>query len=95
MVSLNSPRYSLHAAFVFTFLAVLMNTNAQKDPIKDFCRRFDHQTAVIDNRLYIDGGLLNWNPISQNPENVTSKKSPSTDFVSLLMWPSRHLLNVQ
>lgn len=28
------------------------------DPITNFCRRFAHQTAVIDDRLYIDGGLV-------------------------------------
>ncbi|KAK6338638.1 hypothetical protein TWF696_009449 [Orbilia brochopaga] len=28
------------------------------DPLLQFCRRFSHQTAVIDNRLYIDGGYL-------------------------------------
>ncbi|CZT12447.1 uncharacterized protein RAG0_16264 [Rhynchosporium agropyri] len=44
----------------------------QKDPSKDFCRRFGHQTAVIDRRLYIDGGLVNWNPISQNRNNYTN-----------------------
>jgi len=43
-----------------------------KDQIMDFCRRFRHRTAVIDNRLYIDGGYINWNPLSQNPLNYTS-----------------------
>ncbi|KAF3905646.1 hypothetical protein ABW21_db0204761 [Orbilia brochopaga] len=28
------------------------------DPILQFCRRFSHQTAVVDNRLFIDGGYL-------------------------------------
>jgi hypothetical protein len=42
------------------------------DPLKDFCRRFGHATTVIDERLFIDGGLLNWNPIPQNPQNYTS-----------------------
>ncbi|KAI9054094.1 hypothetical protein LZ554_001265 [Drepanopeziza brunnea f. sp. 'monogermtubi'] len=44
----------------------------QKDPLRDFCRRFGHQTAVVDRKLYIDGGLLNWNPIAQNPRNYTN-----------------------
>ena len=53
----------------------LVGTWAQdvKDPINDFCRRFGHQTAIIDSHLYIDGGLVNWNPISQNPSNYTSQ----------------------
>lgn len=44
----------------------------QKNPLNDFCRRFGHQTAVVDKRLYIDGGLVDWNPISQNPQNYSN-----------------------
>lgn len=43
-----------------------------KDPIQDFCRRWGHQTAQVDNKLYIDGGQVAWNPISTNPLNYTS-----------------------
>jgi hypothetical protein len=32
-----------------------------------FCRRYGHQTAVIDRKLYIDGGWWYGNPISQYP----------------------------
>ena len=65
-------------AFILYCLLVALNFAAlslqdTKDPLIDFCRRFGHQTAVIDRRLYIDGGLVNWNPISQNPLNYTSK----------------------
>jgi hypothetical protein len=28
-----------------------------QDPIKNFCRRHQHQSCVIDSKLYIDGGL--------------------------------------
>jgi ribosomal protein S2 len=45
----------------------------QKDPLNDFCRRFGHQSAVVDRKLYLDGGLVNWNPISQNNANYSSK----------------------
>jgi hypothetical protein len=47
----------------------------QKDPINDFCRRFGHQSTIIDDKLYIDGGLVDWNPISENPANYSSKSS--------------------
>ena len=30
------------------------------DPLTDFCRRFAHRTAVIDRRLYIDGGYVDY-----------------------------------
>lgn len=45
----------------------------QHDPIKDFCRRFGHQTALVDRKLYIDGGLVNWNSMVTDPANYTSK----------------------
>ncbi|KAL1842725.1 hypothetical protein VTJ49DRAFT_4363 [Mycothermus thermophilus] len=44
------------------------------DPVKDFCRRFGHQTAVIDRKLYIDGGFINYNPLSQYPANYTNTR---------------------
>jgi len=46
---------------------------AQLDPVKNFCRRFGHQTTVIDRRLYVDGGLINYNPIAQYPANYSSE----------------------
>ncbi|ROV88241.1 hypothetical protein VSDG_09031 [Cytospora chrysosperma] len=44
----------------------------QRDPLQNFCRRFGHQTTVIDNKLYIDGGLIDWNPISTYPQNYSN-----------------------
>lgn len=43
----------------------------QRDPVQNFCRRFGHQSTVIDDKLYLDGGLVNWNPISTNPQNYS------------------------
>jgi hypothetical protein len=48
-------------------------SSQQRDPIKDFCRRFGHQAAIVDRKVYIDGGLVNWNPMDQDPGNYTSK----------------------
>jgi hypothetical protein len=45
----------------------------QKDPLNDFCRRFGHQSTIIDSKLYLDGGLVNWNPLATNPANYSSK----------------------
>ena len=41
------------------------------DPVNDFCRRFGHQSAVVDRRLYIDGGLAVGNPLSPESQNFT------------------------
>ncbi|KAF1996201.1 hypothetical protein P154DRAFT_609276, partial [Amniculicola lignicola CBS 123094] len=46
----------------------------QEDPLKDFCRLFGHSTTVVDRKQYIDGGLVNWSPVSASSTNYTSKK---------------------
>lgn len=45
----------------------------QGDPVSNFCRRFGHQAATIDDRLYIDGGFINYNPLEEFPTNYTSR----------------------
>ncbi|KAH6885022.1 hypothetical protein B0T10DRAFT_564422 [Thelonectria olida] len=47
-------------------------TVQQRDPINNFCRRWGHQTAVVDNKLYVDGGLVTWSPSSKLPKNYTN-----------------------
>ncbi|KAK3671861.1 hypothetical protein LTR78_008227 [Recurvomyces mirabilis] len=44
---------------ILTLLASRLHAQ-QLDPIHGFCRRFAHQTTLIDNRLFIDGGLVNY-----------------------------------
>src|SRR5436305_5312294 len=48
------------------------------DPLRDFCRRYGHQTTVMDGKLYIDGGWLYANPISLNPIPTMSKAAPTS-----------------
>jgi hypothetical protein len=40
--------------------AILAVAAAQQnaDPIGNFCRRHQHQTCIIDSKLYIDGGKI-------------------------------------
>ncbi len=68
-----SPRLSLPHAMRLALL--VQSSVAQMDPVKNFCRRFGHQTTVIDRKLYIDGGLVDWNPIPSYPANYTSKRA--------------------
>lgn len=51
----------LYSLVVYAALAV-----AQQDPIQDFCRRHQHQTCVIDNKLYIDGGKVYYGASVEN-----------------------------
>jgi hypothetical protein len=60
---------------IYFALAPLAISQAPQDPIRDFCRRYGHQTALIDRKLYIDGGYVNANPISQFPDAVMSRHS--------------------
>jgi hypothetical protein len=39
-------------------LAVATAQQNSPDPVKDFCRRHQHQTCIIDSILYIDGGKV-------------------------------------
>lgn len=55
-------------------------SQAPHDPLKDFCRRYGHQTAVIDRKLYIDGGYVNANPLSQNPQAAISMSLAAAFF---------------
>lgn len=56
-------------------LAPVALSQAPQDPVRDFCRRYGHQTALINHKLYIDGGYVNANPISQFPDAVMSREN--------------------
>ncbi|KAI9802083.1 MAG: hypothetical protein M1833_002004 [Piccolia ochrophora] len=66
--------YSINPTLAFLSLILtissIVSAQAPKDPLKNFCRRYGHQTAVVDRKLYIDGGWLYANPIKQNPQPV-------------------------
>ena len=65
--------HSLNILLISTLFALPTLAQAPTDPLKDFCRRYGHQTAVIDRKLYIDGGWLYANPITLNPIPTISK----------------------
>jgi len=57
---------------LFAVLNLAARSLQAKDPINDFCKRWGHQTAQVDGKLYVDGGQVAWNPLSTNPLNYTS-----------------------
>jgi hypothetical protein len=65
-----------HIGFIWTraILALLLTVDwaTAKNPKDDFCRRFAHQTTVIDDKLYIDGGWVNFDDFQQTHENYSS-----------------------
>ncbi|KAM0342387.1 hypothetical protein ACHAPU_009574 [Fusarium lateritium] len=75
-----SPRFSLrHWPCLFLLWCLAGISDAQNDPIKNFCRRWGHQSAVVDRKLYIDGGLIDYQP---SYENLSSRFPPSTYWTS-------------
>ena len=51
--------------------------HALNDPLNDFCRRFGHQTAIVDNHLFVDGGFINYKPFDSNSLNNSSETLPA------------------
>lgn len=52
-----------------------LSLQQRRDPISNFCRRWGHQSAIVDEKLYIDGGLVTFSPSDGTPQNVTSKSA--------------------
>jgi hypothetical protein len=43
------------------------------DPINDYCRRFGHSAAVVNDRLFFTGGYVNYGgSVTPSPQNVTN-----------------------
>jgi len=59
------------AVYLALLLAFCIRESVQQDPVKDFCRRFGHQSAIVDDRLYIDGGIINYAPLEENRHNYS------------------------
>jgi hypothetical protein len=53
-----SPDSVMRFLLLSTILAATAAQQNIADPIKDFCRRHQHQTCIIDSKLYIDGGMV-------------------------------------
>ncbi len=66
---------TLRIPLLISLLLFLQPSWAQLDPVANFCRRFGQQTAVIDRKVYIDGGFINYNPLTQYPTNYSSEFS--------------------
>lgn len=71
---------------IWLFIAVTL-AQAPKDPLKDLCRRYGHQTTVIDRTLYIDGGWIYADPLEQNPIPTMSTHQSQTHGDQKLTLP--------
>ncbi|KAM0436811.1 hypothetical protein ACHAPT_002523 [Fusarium lateritium] len=88
------PTGRLHERMVVLGLALLAFhvdvAVQQRDPISNFCRRWGHQSAVVDNKLYVAGGLVTYDGGSGTPENIStighddaSAKAPPEEAVNV------------
>jgi hypothetical protein len=59
---------NLHALLFALLFFIQPSQQQQFNILTEFCRRFGHQTAVVDRKLYIDGGMVDFTPtpITQN-----------------------------
>lgn len=73
----------VHVTKLGICLLVRLASSQILDPITNFCRRFAHQTTVIDNVLYIDGGLVDYGSIDSNTVNYTNSYLIHADLGSV------------
>lgn len=65
-------------------LALANVTRAQADPLVDFCRRWSHQTTVVDNKLFIYGGFVTYgSQIEEDTQNSTNSHLLYSDLGSV------------
>ncbi|KAF4970117.1 hypothetical protein FSARC_2786 [Fusarium sarcochroum] len=67
-----SPASQLREGLVVLSLLVFYVSLSiqQRDPISNFCRRWGHQSAVVDDKLYIGGGMVTYD--GSSPQNVSN-----------------------
>jgi hypothetical protein len=71
----------------WALLALSLGTRtvtAVQDPKNSFCRRYGHQSTVIDDKLYIDGGWVNFDTFKTD-----HKDTPSMSFSLFVPSPLR------
>lgn len=77
-----------------TFLLIGYASSSELlDPLRNFCRRFAHQTTVVDNKLYIDGGLVDYGgSIDSSTVNYTNSYLLYADLSSVNKdnFPDQH-----
>ncbi|KAH6618734.1 hypothetical protein C7974DRAFT_364823 [Boeremia exigua] len=59
-------------AFYSVLTLTIATLTTALDPLQDFCRLHSHRTAVVDRKLYIDGGFVNESPLTAHSTNDTS-----------------------
>src|SRR5205814_5317158 len=63
-------------AFLLAFLLPLTVrwVGAVPNPHNNFCRRYGHQTTLVDDKLYIDGGWIDFDTFPTDQVDYASKQ---------------------
>ncbi|RGP81467.1 hypothetical protein FLONG3_405 [Fusarium longipes] len=85
--------YKQHWMAALLSLIFTLDHVAAKNPRDNFCRRFAHQTTVIDDKLYIDGGWVNFDDFQQTKANYSNTWLGYHDLDHLVkrngeLWPN-------
>lgn len=81
--------HSLTSATRLVIVALSALATAQQniaDPINNFCRRHQHQTCVIDSKLYIDGGMVYYGGLVTPEVAPQSSMSVGIGTMSGVLW---------
>ncbi|EME89485.1 uncharacterized protein MYCFIDRAFT_26780 [Pseudocercospora fijiensis CIRAD86] len=77
----------INANVILVYLLYITHAQGQgMDQINHFCRRHSHRTTVIDNKLYIDGGYINYDydgVITPDTVNYTNTQLIYADISSV------------
>ncbi|RGP63983.1 hypothetical protein FSPOR_8311 [Fusarium sporotrichioides] len=89
-------RHKLQWMGLLLLSLVVFDLVAAKNPRDNFCRRFAHQTTVIDDKLYIDGGWVNFDDFQQTHENYSNTWLAYHDLNHLVqrsgeLWPDLNI----
>ncbi|KKA28696.1 hypothetical protein TD95_003438 [Thielaviopsis punctulata] len=85
MISTRSP-----ASYILALLVAAGPSLQDYNPVTNFCRRWGHRTAVVNNVLYTDGGMVNYisgSTMSANMTNAFFLNQPLDHVNSLGMPP--------
>jgi len=68
-----SDAKSLSFLFAILSFGIFCVEAAAQKPRDNFCRRHAHQTTVIDDKLYIDGGYVDFDTYPVDHRDIPSK----------------------
>lgn len=73
MAHFSTTLFSRNPKFLALTLSFIIHCLALQNPRDDFCRRYGHQSTVINDKLYIDGGWVNYNTFAQDHTDYSSE----------------------